>query len=111
MENEFYGKIKVMGIHIGARRENIEKYVKQGSKFILTREQTNEFDQNAILIELPVRKGQYKLDLGYVPRGTAAEIVPLIDSGIEFKATFRTKIISEKSGKMIDLYLNLIKIG
>lgn len=111
MENEFHSKIKVMGIHVDKRRENIQKYVKNGSKFILTREPDNQFDANAILIELPVRNGQHKLDLGYVPRETAAEIAPLIDSGADFKLTFRTKIISEKSGKLIDLWLNLIRVN
>jgi hypothetical protein len=111
MENQFHGKIKVMGIHVENRRENIMKYVKQGSKFVLTREPENEYDKNAILIELPVRGGKHKLDLGYVPKETAAEIAPLIDSGIEFKATFRVCVISEKTGKLIHLYLNLIRVG
>lgn len=110
MENGFHSKIKVMGIHVDKRRENIQKYVKSGSKFELKREPDNQFDENAILIELPVRGGQFNLDLGYVPRETAAEIAPLIDSGIDFKTTFRTKIISDKSGRLVDLWLNLIRV-
>ena len=106
-KKESFGKIKVMGIHVNDRREKIDKYVHFGSKFILTRERENQFDQNAILIELFCKNGKSKIDLGYVPREKAAEIAPLIDSGVNIKATFRTKIINEKTGKFIDLYLNL----
>lgn len=111
MEGEFIDKFKVMGIHIGRRRECISKYVSRGSNFILTREPQNEYDENAILINLPVRNNQYAIDLGYMPRELSAEIAPLIDSGIEFKTTFRTKITNEKTGKLIHLYLNLIRMN
>lgn len=111
MGNQFHSKFKVTGIWVGDRRENINKYVKNGSKFVLTREPENEFDPNAILVELPVRGGTHKLDLGYVPKETAAEIAPLMDSGTEFKATFRTKIINENKGTLIHLYLNLIRVS
>jgi hypothetical protein len=111
MEGEYIDKFKVMGIHIGKRREYISKYVLNNSKFVLTREPQNEYDENAILINLPVRNGKHFLDLGYMPRELAAEIAPQIDSGIEFKTTFRTKITSDKTGKLIHLYLNLIRMN
>ncbi len=110
MQGESYGKIKVMGIHVGKRRQHIHKYVLRWSKFVLTRDPDNKFDANAILIELLVRNGQHKLDLGYVPRETAEQIAPLIDAGAEFKATFRIKIMNEKNGELIALYLNLKRL-
>lgn len=108
---ESFDKFKVMGTHIGKRAEHIHRYVVRGSKFVLEREPTNEYDENAIRVLLSVRKGAHLLDLGYVPRQRAAEIAPLMDAGGEFEATFRTKIISRKTGGLIGLYLNLEKLN
>jgi hypothetical protein len=77
------------------------------SKIELEREPDNEHDSNAIKVNLPVRRGAHILHLGYVPKELAAKIAPLMDLGQKFEATFRTKIINEKTGALIDLYLNL----
>lgn len=111
MGNTFYRKFKVEGMFVGKRREHAQKYVKRGSNFDLTREPENPYDRNAILVELPVRGGQYKIDLGYLPKEIAAEVAPLMDAGTQFKATFRTNIINDKTGKLIHLYLNLIRLN
>ena len=110
-KDESFGKIKVMGTHIGNRAEYIHKYVVRGSTFILKREPDNVKDENAIQVFLSVRKGQHFLDLGYVPRARAAELAPLIDQGLELKPTFRIKIIDEKTGALVALYLNLTKVS
>jgi len=105
-----FDKFKVMGTHIGKRAEHIHKYVVRGSSFVLKREPENEYDKNAVQVFLAVRKGQYFLDLGYVPRRKAEELAPLMDDGVEFKASFRIKIINEKTGGLVALYLNLVKV-
>ena len=111
MTGESFGKIKVMGTHIGERAQYIHKYVVRGSHFVLEREPDNEKDSNAILIKLAVRKGQHLLVLGYVPRARAAELAPLRDQGAEFKPTFRIKILNEKTGGLVALYLNVVRMN
>lgn len=104
---EFFEKFKVAGLFVGDRKKNVMRYVTNRSKFLLEREPDNEHDKNAVLVKLPVRGGQYALDIGYVPRDLAARIAPFMDDGSDFCATFRTKIMNEKNGTLIDLWLNL----
>lgn len=52
------------------------KQLKNGTPLVLTRDPTNAYDRNAII----VKYGQYPL--GYVPRGLAAKIAPLMDGGV-----------------------------
>ncbi len=111
MKDESFGKIKVMGTHIGDRAEHIHKYVVRGSHFVLEREPDNEKDRNAILVKLAVRKGRHLLVLGYVPKARAAELAPLMDQGAEFKPTFRIKILNDKTGGLVALYLNLVRMN
>ena len=104
---EFFEKFKVAGLFVGDRKKNVMRYVSNRSRFVLQREPENKYDKNAVLVKLPVRGGQYALDIGHVPRELAARIAPLMDDGSEFCATFRAKIMNEKTGKLIDLWLNL----
>jgi HIRAN domain len=114
-KGEFVEKFKVMGTFVRDnkgrkfREERICKYIKFGSKLVLTREPDNPKDPNAIMVNLPVRGGAHMLELGYVPKELAAQIAPRMDAGEQFRSTFRTKIINEKTGGFIALYLNLIK--
>jgi HIRAN domain len=116
-KGEFIEKFKVMGTFLKDRQgrkfreERICKYVKFGSQMVLTREPDNPKDENAILVNLPVRGGAHMLDLGYVPKELAAQIAPRMDAGEQFKATFRIKIINEKTGGFIALWLNLIRVS
>ena len=110
-ENNFVEKFEVKGTFVGDRKKNCAKYVQRFSKFVLEREPDNAKDENAIKVGLPVKQGKYILELGYVAKEVAARIAPLMDSGLEFKATFRTKIINEKTGDFIALWLNMILVG
>ena len=107
-KDEFLGKLKIMGDFVGKRQDHIRKYLKYGSKLHLLREPENEYDPNAILIQLSVRKGTHFLDLGYVPKEQAAIWAPMMDAGVKLKATFRTKVITD-NGKYIAIYLNMKK--
>jgi hypothetical protein len=107
METGFIDKFPVKGIFVDNRKRDIKKYVSRYSKFELEREPDNEYDPNAIKVLLPVRQGQFKLELGYIPKEMAARIAPEMDSGRKFSANFRTKILNDKTGDLIHLYLNL----
>lgn len=108
-KGEFLDKFKLMGTFIGKREEHIKKYLFYNSTFRLKREPENEYDKNAIMVQLSVRKGAHFLDLGYVPKDKAAIWAPMIDTGEKLKTTFRVCIINEKTGKFIACYLNMLK--
>lgn len=111
MKDQFVDKFEVKGTFVGKRAQYCHEYVNRASRFILMREPENKFDDNAIMVKLSVKNGQHTPELGYVPKDIAADIAPMIDSGIEFKATFRHKVINEKNGNFIGLWLNLIRVN
>lgn len=55
--------------------------LKSGQQLRLEREPTNKYDTNAISVHI------FQQRLGYLPRGFAAELAPLIDQGFRCIAT------------------------
>ena len=76
-------QFSVVGLHIGRRWEGLNM-IRPGHALALHREPTNEYDPNAIGVWWTGEKSK-GFQLGYVPRGLAAEIAPLIDAGIAVK--------------------------
>jgi HIRAN domain len=77
--------IRLAGVTRGDedRQRNIKMFGSRDiGSFALVREPDNSFDPNAIRVQV----GEYLL--GYVPRGHAAELAPLMDSGRRFIAIF-----------------------
>ena len=56
-----------------------------GEPLILKREPELKYDTNAVAVYLPSKVGGDK-QLGYVPRGLAAELAPIMDAGTEVTA-------------------------
>ena len=66
---------------------NATAYIKRlrpGDPLILKREPELKYDTNAVAIYMPSAFGDKQL--GYVPRGLAAELAPIIDAGTEVTA-------------------------
>lgn len=81
----FKRMIRLAGVTRGDedRQKNIRMFgCKDIGSYALVREHNNLFDPNAIRVEV----GEYLL--GYVPKGHAAELAPLMDSGRRFIAYF-----------------------
>jgi len=77
--------IKLVGVSYGACQDNIKKYAGPGvGDFELVREPDNPSDKNAIKVAL---FGHFKF--GYIPRQTARELAPLMDSGRHFVAVYQ----------------------
>ena len=57
----------------------IIKQLRPGNALTLKREPELKYDKNAVAIYSPSKVGDKQL--GYVPRGLAAELAPLMDSG------------------------------
>lgn len=89
------------------RIEIIKDYVGHGSKFRAVRELKNEYDINAIRIDVVFKSGR-AVDIGYVPQGKnrlADELAPLIDNGNHMHITFGRKHVNEKTGETWGLAL------
>lgn len=77
--------IRLAGVTRGHedRQKNIKMFgCRAVGSYALVREPDNSYDPNAIRVEL----GEYLL--GYVPKGHAAELAPLMDEGRRFIAYF-----------------------
>jgi hypothetical protein len=77
--------IKLAGVTRGDedRQKNIRMFgCRDIGSYALVREPNNCFDPNAIRVEV----GEYLL--GYVPKGHAAELAPMMDEGRRFIAYF-----------------------
>ena len=55
------------------------KRLRPGDVLLLKREPELKYDKNAVAVYLPSKFGDKQL--GYVPRGLAAELAPVMDSG------------------------------
>ena len=66
----------------------IIKRLRPGDPLILKREPELKYDANAVAVYSggPVELGYPPRQLGYLPRGLAAELAPLMDLGIEVTA-------------------------
>jgi hypothetical protein len=77
--------IRLAGVTRGDedRQRNIKMFgCKDIGSFALVREPNNFYDKNAIRVEV----GEYLL--GYIPRGHAKDLAPLMDEGRTFTAFF-----------------------
>ncbi len=84
------------------RREACEKVV-VGDTVDLEREPDNRHDENAILI-LSVEGDT----LGYVPRGEAAQMAPLLDTGAEYEATIK-RIWERDDGNIVPIVVSVLR--
>lgn len=74
---------RLVGVTVRDAQENIRKFGHRDVKWYgLVREPDNLHDRNAVRV---VFSGLY---MGYIPRGLAARLAPLLDSGREFMAKF-----------------------
>lgn len=76
-------KIRVSGVTYGKRQtalEHLRRYKPEDISIQLVREIGNAYDRNAVKVIASVRnRGSYCM--GYLPRGLAAFIAPLLDCG------------------------------
>lgn len=76
-------KIRVLGVTYGKRQtalEHLRRYKPEDISIQLVREIGNAYDRNAVKVIASVRnRGSYCM--GYLPRGLAAFIAPLLDCG------------------------------
>jgi hypothetical protein len=74
---------KLTGVTIGDGQKNINEFSKgKMGACDLVREPQNPHDPNAIRVETD---GHY---LGYIPKGLAEKIAPLMDNGTQLRADF-----------------------
>lgn len=74
---------KLTGVTIGEAQKNIKELSKNKMDACdLVREPQNLYDPNAIRVET---QGHY---LGYIPKGIAEKIAPLMDNGTQVRAEF-----------------------
>ena len=81
------------------RIEIVKNYVGHGTKFAFVRELNNEYDENAIRIDIIFQSGK-SVDIGYVPQGKkklADTLAPILDTGGKFEVKFGRKFINEKT--------------
>lgn len=84
--------VKVAGVSIGNRQKAIEhlrKYTPESIKVILTRENTNTYDSNAIAVNISVN-GSQSVKIGYIPAPVASLLSGVMDSISSIKASLQT---------------------
>ena len=76
--------VKLVGVTFGKAQTNIKKFGNEHIRwFACVRERNNPHDANAIRVAL---FGEYFM--GYIPKETAAQLAPMMDTGGEFDAEF-----------------------
>jgi len=81
--------MKLVGVTFGDCQQNINNYGHACIRYFnVNREPDNPHDPNAVWVGL----GTWKF--GYIPKGTAKEIAPLMDSGSMFEAEFVSRNVS-----------------
>lgn len=92
-------KIRVAGVTYGLRQkalEHLRRYNPQMISISLERENDNAADTNAVKVIATVEgKGSYCM--GYLPRGTAQLIAPLLDCGQAVTALYSQVRVRDKS--------------
>lgn len=68
-------EFSIVGSSFRPGASNLIKRLRQGQLLLLVREPNNQYDKNAVLVVWGNRA------LGYLPRGLAAKIAPILDSG------------------------------
>ena len=82
---------KIAGVTFGNRQaalRKLEQYEATAVNVTLEREAGNEYDPNAVKVNVSVGSGA-AYHLGYIPKDLAAILAPLLDKGIELIARFR----------------------
>lgn len=105
---EKWKSFNVAGVQAEKRLDMIAKYVSFGSKLFLERDPENEYSKKAIKVNQRFKNGG-SVCLGYVPdnerKPLAAELAPLMDSGVEIEIKFGRKFIKEETGECRGLQL------
>lgn len=81
--------IRVVGTTAGNIQERlafIKQFPAETMQAELVREPENQFDKNAIKIVIHLRSINRKTVIGYVPRGLASSLAPVLDAGVQAKA-------------------------
>lgn len=81
--------IRVAGTMAENRQERlafIKQFPAETMQAELVREPENRFDKNAIKIVIHLRSINRKTVIGYVPKGLASSLAPVLDAGIQAKA-------------------------
>ena len=68
-------EFSIVGSSFRPGASNLISRLRQGQSLLLVREPKNKYDQNAVLVVWSNRA------LGYIPRGLAAKIAPVLDAG------------------------------
>lgn len=83
-------KTRVAGISFdnrdGSSRQAHARLVRKGDPLRLRREPENPYDANALAVEF-VDKDDRTYQLGYVPRGLASVLAPMVDAGAKLEAS------------------------
>lgn len=83
-------KTRVAGVSFenrdGGLRQTYVRLIRKGDRLILRREQDNPFDGSAIAVDWADADGQ-AFQIGYVPRGLALVLAPLVDQGAQLHGT------------------------
>lgn len=83
-------KTRVAGISFenkdGSSRQANARRVRKGDPLQLRREPENVYDPHALAVEFVEPEGQ-TLQLGYVPRGLASVLAPMVDAGAKLEAS------------------------
>ena len=83
------------------RTDANNEYAKAGMTIFLAREPSNAHDSNAVMVLTTA--GQH---LGYIPRGEAAEVAPLLDKKCGYTATVK-KVLSGRTCNIPVVLLNI----
>lgn len=81
--------IRVVGTTVGNIQERlafIKQFPVETMQAELVREPENQFDKNAIKIVIHLRSINRKTVIGYVPKGLASSLAPVLDAGVQAKA-------------------------
>ena len=69
------------------RLQFLKQFQQKDLSVTLEREVNNRYDSNAIKIVAHIRPLSKKTVIGYIPKGLSKELVKVIDTGIQIKAT------------------------
>ena len=82
--------VRVAGTTFENRQERLQflkQFQQKDLSVTLEREVNNRYDSNAIKIVAHIRPLSKKTVIGYIPKGLSKELVKVIDTGIQIKAT------------------------
>ena len=86
---KFSMKVRAVGTTFGNTQERLgfmKQFPVETMQAELVRDSENHFDKNAIQIVVHLRSINRKTAIGYVPRGLAAGLAAVMDTGVQVKA-------------------------